>query len=157
MRLVSLSVTLFVFWLALSGHYQALIIGFGVVSCLLVAWLAHRMDLADREGHPIHLGLSGLLYVPWLAWQILKSTVDVTRLILNPAMPIDPRIERVPSTQTGAVGHVTFANSITLTPGTVSVELDPGTVEVHALTKELMDDLKTGEMDSKATDMAQGT
>ena len=157
MRLISLFLTLFLFWLALSGHYEPLIIGFGVFSCVLVAWLAHRMDVADREGHPIHLGLKSLVYMPWLAWQILKSTVDVTRLILNPALPIDPEIERLPASQPGAVGHVTYANSITLTPGTVSLELDSGSIEVHALTKALMDDLKTGEMDAKVTEMAQGT
>ena len=157
MRLVSLFLTLFLFWLALSGHFEPLIIGFGLFSCVLVLWLAHRMDVADHEGHPIHLGLNSLTYQPWLAWQILKSTVDVTRLILSPALPIDPAIERLPASQPGAVGHVTYANSITLTPGTVSLELDAGGIEVHALNKELMDDLKTGEMDAKVTAMAQGT
>ena len=156
-RLISLFVSLFLFWLALSGHYEALIIGFGIFSCAVVAWLAHRMDVADHEGHPIHLGLAALTYWPWLAWQILKSAVDVTRLILHPALPIDPRIERLPATQTGAVGHATYANSITLTPGTVTLELGAGTIEVHALNRELMDDLKTGEMDAKTTRMAQGS
>ncbi len=157
MRLVSLSLSLFVFWLVLSGHYEPLVVGFGVFSCVVVGWLARRMDVADQEGHPIHLGLNGVTYMFWLAWQILKSALDVTRLILNPALPIDPRIERLPSTQPGAVGHVIYANSITLTPGTVSVELGSDSVEVHALTQELMDDLKTGEMDARVTRMAQGT
>ena len=157
MRLVSLSLTLFVFWLMLSGHYEPLIIGLGVVSCGVVGWLAWRMDVADHEGHPIHLGLNAATYTAWLIWQILKSAVDVTRLILNPALPIDPRIERLPSTQPGAVGHVAYANSITLTPGTVAVELGANSIEVHALTEPLMDDLKTGAMDARVTRMARGT
>ena len=157
MRLVSLSLSLFVFWLVLSGHYEPLVVGFGVFSCVVVGWLARRMDVADQEGHPIHLGLNGVTYMLWLAWKILKSALDVTRLILNPALPIYPRIERLPTTQPGAVGHVIYANSITLTPGTVSVELGSDSVEVHALTQELMDDLKTGDMDARATRMAQGT
>ncbi len=157
MRLVSLSITLFVFWFALSGHDEALIIACGVVSCLLVGWIAHRMDLADHEGHPIHVGVQALLYWPWLSWQILKSAVQVSRLILDPKMPIEPVVENVPSTQTGAVGRVAFANSITLTPGTVAIDIEPGRVEVHALDPDMIEDLKGGEMDARATRMARGT
>ena len=157
MRLVSLSVTLFVFWLALSGHGEALIVGFGAVSCLLVGWIAHRMDVADHEGHPIHVGGQALLYWPWLGWRILASAVAVARLILDPRMPIAPVVETVPATQTGAVGRVTFANSITLTPGTVSVDLEPGGVEVHALDPAMIADLRSGEMDRRTTRMAQGS
>ena len=157
MRLVSLSITLFVFWLALSGHDAALIVSFGVASSLLVGWVAHRMDVADHEGHPIHVGVQALLYWPWLSWQILVSAVRVSRLILDPAMPIAPVVKKVTSTQTGAVGRAAFANSITLTPGTVAVDLEPGAVEVHALDSKTIAELEDGEMDARVTRMAQGT
>ena len=157
MRLVSLSITLFVFWLALSGHGEALIVGFGVASSLLVGWIAHRMDVADHEGHPIHVGVQALLYWPWLSWQILASAARVARLILDPRMPIAPVVENVTSSQTGTVGRVAFANSITLTPGTVAIDIAPGAVEVHALERAMIEDLEGGEMDARATRMARGT
>ena len=72
-------------------------------------------------------------------------------------MPIAPVVENVTSSQTGDVGRVAFANSITLTPGTVAVDLKPGRVEVHALDRGMIEELENGEMDARATRMAQGT
>ncbi len=150
-RTVSLSVTLFVLWLLLSGHYEPLIIGLGVVSCVFVAFIAHRMDVADHEGHPIHLTWRALVYWPWLFWEIVKSNIEVARLILAPRLAISPTVIKVKASQLDELGHVIYANSITLTPGTVSIDVRDGTIEVHAITREMAEALQNGEMDRRVT------
>ncbi|MDH3472449.1 MAG: Na+/H+ antiporter subunit E [Rhodospirillales bacterium] len=151
---VSLSVALFALWLLLSGHYEPLIIGLGAASCVFVALIARRMDVVDREGHPIHLTWRALMYWPWLAWEIVKSNIDVARIVLDPALPISPRVIKVEASQAEDLGRVIYANSITLTPGTVSIDVRGGTIEVHALTRSLAEGLETGEMDRRVSGMA---
>ncbi len=151
---VSLSVVLFILWLLLSGHYEPLILTLGALSCVFVAWIAHRMDVADREGHPIHLTWRFLVYWPWLFWEIVKANLEVARLILAPRLPISPTVIKVKASQGEDLGRVIYANSITLTPGTVSIDLRGDTIEVHAITRDMAAGLETGEMDRRVTDMA---
>ncbi len=152
-RAISIALVLYGLWLLLSGHYVLLLLGLGVVSVLLVVLIAIRMDVVDPEGHPVHLGLKAALwYWPWLVWEIIKANVAVTRQILNPRLPISPTVVRVKATQKSALGKVVYANSITLTPGTVSIDVDGPTISVHALTREAAEDLKRGEMDRRVTD-----
>ena len=152
-RTLSLFILLFLSWLLLSGIYTALLLGFGVLSCLLVVAVCRRMKIVDPEGHPIHL-IPGLLrYMPWFLWAIVKSNLDVVRRIVHPRMPLSPRLIRVEASQKTHLGQVIYANSITLTPGTVSVETDEGTIDVHALTREAAEDVRSGVMDGRVTDM----
>lgn len=148
---ISLALVLFALWLLLSGHYVPLLIGLGALSVLLVVTIALRMDVVDREGHPIHLSLKALLYWPWLAWEIVKSNVDVARRILSPTLPISPTVIRLKASQKSELGKVIYANSITLTPGTVSIDIDGDKIEVHALTREAAQALRTGDMDRRVT------
>lgn len=136
LRAFSLLVTLFAFWLLLSGHYQPFHIGAGLACAAAVLWLARRMDVMDHEGHPIHLGAGVLRYWPWLAWEIVKSGWSVSRVILQPSLPIEPQVLRFRPSQRTDVGLTVHANSITLTPGTISIEVAPGEFVVHALTRE---------------------
>ena len=152
-RSVSLFILLFLLWLLLSGFFQPLLIGLGLASCLLVTWIAWRMDVVDHEGHPIHLTWWAVLYWPWLAWEIVKSNVGVARLILDPKLPISPSVIEVKATQPDELGHVIFANSITLTPGTVSIDLTDSQVKVHSLAKIFAEGLQSGEMDRRVTRM----
>lgn len=150
---ISLAVVLFVVWLLLSGHYVPLILTLGVGSCAFTAWIAHRMDVADREGHPIHLGWRAWTYWPWLVWEIIKANIEVSRLILDPKLPIAPRVITVKSSQKDDLGRVIFANSITLTPGTVSIDVKGKDITVHAITQAMAEGLETGEMDRRVTQM----
>ncbi len=150
---LSLSLMLFGLWLLLSGHFEPVLLGLGVASCVLVVWIARRMDLVDREGLSAQLTWRALPYWGWLAWQIVKTNVEVALIILTPKMPISPRMVRVRASQKSELGHVVYANSITLTPGTVTVDLVDGGLEVHALTKAAADDLASGEMDRRVTAM----
>ena len=152
-RKLGLVITLFIFWLLLSGIYQPLIIAFGIASSLLVAWIAHRMDVIDHEGFPIHLGAKAVSYWPWLIWEIIKANIDVAAIIIKPKLPITPTMFNSPASQKTEVGQVTYANSITLTPGTISVGVADGIVEVHALTSQSADDVITGRMDKRVSQM----
>ncbi|MEC7842185.1 MAG: Na+/H+ antiporter subunit E [Candidatus Latescibacterota bacterium] len=149
-RSVSLAVSMMAIWLLWSGHYTSLIITFGALSCLLVVFIARRMHLADPEGHPTHLLPRLLLYIPWLSWAILRANMDVALRILKPGLPISPRMVKVKASQKTHLGMVAYANSITLTPGTVSVDLrEDGEITVHALTLEAAEDLQAGVMDRR--------
>lgn len=138
-------------WLLLSGHYTPLITGFGVASCLLTALIARRMDVVDHEGHPLHLGLKIVFYWGWLLVEILKANFDVAKCVLFPRKYLRPSMFTVKVTQTSDLGKVIYANSITLTPGTVTVDLDGDEITVHALTQTSADGVKNGDMDRKVT------
>jgi multicomponent Na+:H+ antiporter subunit E len=151
MRSLSLAVSLFAFWLALSGHYTPLLITIGAIAaciCVVVAW---RVRSADKEGHPIELLRGAVTYYPWLIKEIAKSAWGVTRIILNPKLPISPTMTVVHASQTTAAGIATYANSITLTPGTVTAGVDGNTLTVHALVRDGALDLEAGEMDRQVT------
>lgn len=150
---ISLGATLAVLWLLLSGYFEPLLMGLGLASVALTVWLAHRMDVADHEGHPIDLALHALLiYWPWLCWQICKSNWDVAKLILNPKMPIHPHVFTTQASQLSEVGRTTYANSITLTPGTVTLATHPnGKFDIHAIDDAARDGVETLEMDRRCT------
>ena len=150
-RKLGLAIALFAFWLLLSGIYQPLLIFFGIASSLLVAWIAHRMDVADHEGFPIHLGIKAASYWPWLVWEIIKSNIDVALIIIKPKLQITPTLLHSPASQKTEVGQVTYANSITLTPGTIAVDVTDGMVEVHALTSATADEVLSGRMDKRVS------
>jgi len=153
-RSASLAVSLMAIWLLWSGHYTPLMISFGVLSCLFVVFIARRMYLADPEGHPIHLLPRLLLYIPWLSWAIFRANLDVALRILKPGLPIAPRMIKVKASQKTHLGLVAYANSITLTPGTVTVDLqEDGEIAVHALTREAAEDLQTGVMDRRVVQL----
>lgn len=151
-RSFSFFVSLLAFWLLLSGMFTPFLILAGVGCSAAIVLMSRRMDLVDREGHPIHLAWSALLsYWPWLAKEIVKSAWDVTRRILSPSLPISPTlVEFVPSQQTD-LGLVIHANSITLTPGTIAVEVGHGAFLVHALTREGAAGLAGSEMDRRCS------
>lgn len=148
---ISLSVVLFVFWLVLSGHYTPFLIGSGMAISVMIALFARRLNISDEEGHPIHLLFSAFRYWPWLVWQIISSAFKVARILVSPTLPISPTLTRVRMSQKTAVGRVTYANSITLTPGTVSVAVEDDCILVHAITTSNALDLESGEMDKRCT------
>ncbi len=138
MRLIVMAAALFAYWLALSGHYDTWLVVSGGVLAAGVTLFSWAKGIVDAEGFPIGLIPRGLLYWPWLAWQIVLSGLRVTRLILSPALPISPTLVKVEAEQKTAVGLVTYGNSITLTPGTITVEAtEKGrALWVHAIERE---------------------
>ena len=155
-RTTSLTLFLAAIWLLLSGHFDPLILSFGAVSIALVVFIAHRMDVVDHEGHPIHLSWKVPVYWLWLDWQIVLSNVSVARKILSPHMAIDPRLITVDAGQKDDLDRVVYANSITLTPGTVSLRIVDDTILVHALDEGYAADLEGGEMRRRVRRFAGG-
>lgn len=132
---VSLFVVLYLFWLLLSGFFTPFLMSAGVGCAVAVVWFARRMAVVDSEGHPIRLGVRALAYWLWLVKEIIKSGWDVSRLILSPSLPISPTMVRFRPLQRTQVGLVIHANSITLTPGTITVEACAEEFLVHGLTR----------------------
>ncbi len=143
-------------WLLWSGHYTVLLLSFGVASCALAAFIARRMDALEGENHPIRLGPRIFTYIPWLLWAIFKANIDVARRVLSPKLPISPNIVRVDASEKTEFGQAIFANSITLTPGTVTLLVSDGIMTVHALTQESAADLETGEMNRRVAGVEGG-
>ncbi len=148
---VSLFLSLYLFWLLLSGFFTAFLLSAGAGSALAVVWFARRMDVVDAEGHPIHLGSKALLYWPWLLKEIAKSAWDVSKIILDPKLPISPTLVRFKPTQNTVVGLVLHANSITLTPGTITIEAGANEFLVHGLTRSGAQGVVASEMDRRVT------
>ncbi|MCP5084416.1 MAG: Na+/H+ antiporter subunit E [Alphaproteobacteria bacterium] len=138
---------LFLLWLLLSGHYDPLLMGLGIASVGLTVYLAHRMDIFDHESFPVQLTSRLPAFLVFILREIVKSNIDVLKRILSrDPNAVSPRLEEFPLPQKTDLGRVIYANAITLTPGTVSVELTKDSVIVHALAKDIADDLFTGEM-----------
>lgn len=156
LRHVVLVIVLFAFWLLLSGHYSVFLITVGLAISVAVTVGLHFMKVVDEQAQPFELVINAVTYWPWLAWEILKSGWRVTRIILDPKLPICPTMRQVQSTQKTAVGRVTFANSITLTPGTISVALEGDKILVHALEASGLDDLDQGAMDRRVASFERG-
>ena len=137
-------------WLLWSGYLdQPLLLGFGVMSCALVAWLVHRMDVIDGSPTQWELVFRALSFLPWLFLEIAKSNLHVTRLILSPGLPIRPQIVRGEASQSSELGQVIYANSITLTPGTITLDIRGGAVLVHAISDHTASGVSDGVMNAK--------
>ena len=139
----------FVLWLLLSGHYDPLLLTLGVLSCITCLYVTWKAKFIDEEGLPLHLLIRLPIYTLWLFKEIIKANIDTAKIIIfnNP----DPQNFRVKSSQKTEAGKVTYANSITLTPGTVTTVLDGDILEVHALSSDMADDVKSGVMDKKVS------
>jgi len=149
MRSLALFVVLLLVWLSWSGHFEAFLISVGVGCCAAVAWLATRMGLVDEEGVPYEITPRALAYLPYLTREVIKANVDVARRVLHPRLPIGPRLIRTRALERTDLGRVIYANSITLTPGTVTIGVDGDELEVHALTEEAADDVLTDAMNRR--------
>ena len=140
---------LFSLWLLMSGHYNVLIISLGIISCAFCVYVAKRGKLIDDEGLPIFFMPRLLNYLIWLFKEILKSNLSTAKVIINGK--VEPETFTVKSSQVSDVAKVTYANSITLTPGTVTTKIQKGVFEVHALNSDFGNDVRTNEMDKKVT------
>ena len=148
---LGLTAALAALWMLLSGDTDLLLLSLGVLSVVACVVIAIRMDLSDQEGVPIHITLAALNYVPWLVAEIVKANLDVAGRVLSRGPRISPTMFDAPVSQRSDLGQVIYANSITLTPGTVSVDLEPGLIRVHALSREAADGVLEGEMDRRVS------
>ena len=141
---------LFAFWILLSASFEWIHLGLGLVCSFAVAWV--------NSGHSpfvprFRLWLRIFLYLPWLFYKIVQSSLHLSRLILDPALPISPRLISVKSKLNHHAAMVLLGNSITLTPGTITAEVDRNNLIVHAMDKVLSEDIESKEIESKIADI----
>ncbi len=151
---VTLFIVLFGFWLLMSGYYTPLILSLGVVSFLLCVYLTIKGKFLDNETLPIYFFPRLIQYTLWLIKEILKSNIQTAKVIIMKSE--EPELFSVKASQKTNEGKVTYANSITLTPGTVTTQIKNDIFEIHALTKDFGDDVRSSEMDKMVTWLEKG-
>ncbi len=155
MRYLKLGVILAGFWFLLSGHTSALLLSLGLASCTLVVWMIVRMDRHDQAPPMMIFSFEFLRYVAWLLWQVLRSNFDVARRIWDPALPIQPAWRKIEVQLQQPLTKTIYANSITLTPGTVTTKVGKGYFIVHALNADSIDELQAGAMQARLQRLEQ--
>ena len=134
---VVLAVVLAGYWLTLSFYFEPLIMGFGAASIAFTLGLCYRMRILDSETAPYLHAPTMIAYFFWLFVEVVKANFIVVKAVLSPNMKLSPSMIRVPALQSTDIGKTMFANSITLTPGTVSVDIGEDDILVHALLAEM--------------------
>lgn len=145
-RILVAALLFVVTWLLWSGLYTPLLLVLGAASCVVVTLLAIRTGFFDHEQYALHLGPRLPAYWLWLIWEIIKSNFTVARIILDPRLPISPRVVRIDASGLPNASQATLANSITLTPGSLTLDIDNNQIEVHCLTAASAEELQQGEM-----------
>ncbi len=141
---------LFALWLLLSGHYDLFHISLGVICSALVAYFSHDLLFPEFQWRRnTGVAFRFICYIPWLFYQIILANIHVAKRALHPRMPIDPAIIQFKTKLSSDLALSTLANSITLTPGTITVDIRDGKYFVHALTNEVAESLLSGEMENK--------
>ena len=146
---IALALLLAAIWLLNSGHYTPLLLALMVCSTGFVVLLCQRMGMIDNELLPLRVISRSVPYFFWLGKQLVLSNVDVLRRIWVGPSAVSPVLETLPINQKTDVGRVLLANSITLTPGTVSVVLEQDCILVHALSSEGWESLRDGDIDRR--------
>jgi len=151
--MLALLASLVIAWLLWSGIYEPLLLSLGALSCALTFAVVWRMNYFDKDIFALRFSLRLLAYWAWLIKEIVMSSLVVAKVVLDPRLPISCRYIELKSSSPDRVGQVIFANSITLTPGTLTLDLHRGELKVHALTQGSADDLMSGEMDRRVASL----
>ena len=142
-------------WLLWSGIYKPLLLALGLFSCLLTIYIKHRMAYFETEVFALRFGRRLIGYWFWLAKEVVKSSLDVARIVLTPSLPIRPEVVKFRASCQHPVDQAILANSITLTPGTLALDVYKGEIIVHALTAQGADELRKGEMDRRVRELRE--
>ncbi|MEP7138621.1 MAG: Na+/H+ antiporter subunit E [Caldimonas sp.] len=137
------------FWVLLSGYFTPFLLTAGAASAFAVVWLSHRMGLLETSRPGLKHGVGLVGYGIWLLAEVVRSSWAVTRLIVDPRLPISPTLARFRPSQRTEIGLVIHANSITLTPGTITIEAEPGHFVVHGITRDSAAGVLDSEMDRR--------
>ena len=149
MRNVPILIALSSLWLLLSGHFTPLLISLGLASVLLVVWFLRRMDRVDHEPITLRPGPGLLGCLVWWLWSVVKANIDLARRIWDPRLPVNPVWARLDTSVETPVEKTLYANSITLTPGTLTTDVRDDHFVIHALSQEGVDELREGEMERR--------
>jgi multicomponent Na+:H+ antiporter subunit E len=144
------AIAMFSFWILLSGEFTFILITSGIIASLIVAYLSHdifigKADLKTETGRVFRF----IKYVPWLLWEIILANFEIAYLVLSPKPLVDPQLVRFKPDLKTDLGIVTLAHSITLTPGTVTVEANEKEFVIHAIWQKSAEGIIGGEMQQK--------
>ncbi|MEE4245636.1 MAG: Na+/H+ antiporter subunit E [Kangiellaceae bacterium] len=145
-------IALFIFWLVLSASLNPAHLIVGVLAAVLVVWISPKSDRNKRLSL-----LSVIAYGTWLFIKVMKSGIHVCKLILHPKLPIKPQMFEHKTELQSNEELTVLGNSITLTPGTITIEVEPGKLVVHALDEESKGDIESGVLERKAKGMFKTT
>ena len=149
-HLLKIFLVILLFWLILSGIFSMPLIILGLASTVFVLYIVNRMDLVDHEVSLHNFNAIALIsYFFWLIKEIIISNLKVCICILTPGNTTKPETINIKSSQKSELAHTIYANSITLTPGTVTIDIKDNILVVHTLDKKFKDSLESGEMDKK--------
>ena len=150
MRYLYTFLIMFGFWILLSGKFDLFHLTLGILSSALVSFLSADLFMHDQGKNRLSTGFRFLLYIPWLLYQIVLSTLHVTFLALHPKMKdrIDPTIVTFKTKLKTNIAKVALANSITLTPGTITIRIENQVFYVHAISRKAAAGLP-GEMEDR--------
>jgi len=147
---ITLLLTLISIWFLWSGHFEPFMLFLAALSIGTSLWISLRMHIVDEEGAPVEMGIRPFTqFVPYLAKEIVDSNIEVAKIILSRKMPLKRNLVTVPAGPKSQLGKVILANSITLTPGTVSVKMEDDEILVHALSFEGAAEDLSGDMDRR--------
>ncbi|MFN3232368.1 MAG: Na+/H+ antiporter subunit E [Alphaproteobacteria bacterium] len=136
-RVLVLGVLLIAAWLLWSGLYKPLLIGLGAFSCLLTLYLVKRMGYFDNNDvFALRYNFRLFGYWWWLGGEIIKSSIEVARVVLRPQLAVEPTVVELDADDLDHLDQALLGNSITLTPGTLTLDVHEGRILVHALTAE---------------------
>jgi len=140
---------LFLIWLLLSGFLKTNLLVLGLLSSGLVSLLAIKLGLLSEHSQRLRINLRLPRYLPFLLKEIWLSNLHVAGLILNPKLPIQPQTLRYQAQQKTESGLAVHGNSITLTPGTISVDIKDKEILVHALSDTTAEGVRAGSIDQQ--------
>jgi len=144
-------------WFLLSGYFgKATLVAFGAFSVAVTLWFSERAEIIDQEGVPTSVFPRILGYMSWLFLEIGKANVMVAREVLQPTINLAPKLFRVPAPQPSDLTRTIFANSVTLTPGTVTVDVREDCLLIHALDESFADVEGIKEMGNRVTRLEAG-
>lgn len=146
---ISLIIVLSLIWIGNSGFYNAMLLSFGAVSVLFVVFVAHRLDIVDEESQPLQISRRILAFWMWLLKEIVQSNIQVIKRIWLGPKSISPVVMQLKMSQQTDMGKTIYGNSVTLTPGTVTLDIEDDVMTVYALTYDSIQYLQGGEMDRR--------
>lgn len=155
-RIVLMAALLAAAWILWSGFFTPLLLGLGALSCALVVYLSNRMHLFDKDVYALRLSLRLFRFWAWLAGEVIRSSLEVSRVVLSPRLPISPTLVEIESGSSHPVDRAILGNSIILTPGTLTLNIEGQCLTVHALTRQGAEALAAGEMNRRVSALRSG-
>jgi len=149
MKFILTFIALLIFWFMLSGHFSVIIVTSAVIYALIAAYFTHDYFIEKISFAGIKRIFKFIAYLPWLFWEIIMANLQVAYIVLSPKMPISPELVETETDLKTDYGKTALGNSITLTPGTVTIEIENSKILVHAITKEHAQDIRNKDIEKK--------